>query len=241
MAKKKPENTTSDPAGPLDPSFKQEERRIERGIGDLQQDTKRDLKRGKKNVRTSRRRVRQDRRRAMRDIGTQLERGLQQLGDQATDLRTGFQRTTQDFNQAILGLQRDYGRLSTHQVQQMNAAGLLGGGAEAAAAAQRAFNMKQDREPLDTQMARATQDFVTGKERLGRQQQNLRMDVRNARTDLRQDANRQLGDLRRDWRMTRQDLQQRLSRGVREGRIGQVDVNEQATFDAQERRRMMGY
>ncbi len=92
------------------------------------------------------------------DTGLANQRAQTDYGIGIAGLKTGLDRQTQDYNRNVMLLARSYTNLANQQKQQQNGAGVLDGGAVAQAALKRAANQALERQPLDTNMGRATED-----------------------------------------------------------------------------------
>lgn len=78
------------------------------------------------------------------------------------DYFRNFDRTNQDYGTQTADLNRSYTNLGENQLQSINAAGELGGGALAQALAKRTANQAHDQSALDTAHTRTLADLLTG-------------------------------------------------------------------------------
>jgi hypothetical protein len=170
---------TAPPPGTYDPALDAQLGQAGRGYLDLRQDIERD---------TGRRE--DDYLRGRNDL-------TRQFGESQFDLNRARQYQGEDYGRGVAGLERSYLRLGDAQRQQGNAAG-VGGGYLAQARRKRAENMAWDRQPLDTQNARALEGFATSEQRLG------------------EGRDRGLGELALGQQRYGEDSQTQLTRGARE-------------------------
>jgi len=131
------------PAGSYDPSLDSQLAASRRGLSDLQNQigtaTARDVT----------------------DYGSALANLGQQQQYQNEDLTTARTRGTEDYNRNVQMLTRQYGIQGRNQLQAIDNAGVIRGGALLQAAAKRNANMALDRQPIDTNYQRFLADNST--------------------------------------------------------------------------------
>jgi hypothetical protein len=134
----KPYTPPRPPAGSYDPALDAAREAANRGYGDVQRDTERDLE----------------------YAGQDFQFG-QDAANQA------FNRYEADFNTNTSMLKRQYDILAGRQAEQANVSGVFGGGALLEAAAKRQTNHGLEQTQLDTGLARAREDRDIGIGRMG--------------------------------------------------------------------------
>jgi hypothetical protein len=156
-----------------------------------------------------RQRAEQDLRNALRygreDLGTRLQRGLAEAGRARRDIGIDLARGEEDWTMNIRNLTTQYSRLARGQQESANAAGVYGGGTDAASASARAENFAIEREPLDIAIRRLREDVSreTG-------------DIGTHERELRQDYSRDKGRLESDTYI--EGLRNRQDFGINKGR-----------------------
>lgn len=139
--------SSSPPTGTYDPALDAAVGAAGRGLGDLQSDVE------KQNQRDT------------VDYGLQREDITRSRDQQLSDLNLGLTRGGEDYGRNVALLDRAYRSTANRQQQQMNAYGVLSGGAALQAAQKRAANEAIDRQPLDTGFSRLQADTATGVKR----------------------------------------------------------------------------
>lgn len=218
-----------------DPAIRAEQRAAARGLLDTAQDTRISLRQGRQDLRTTLRDLATDLRRGRRDARIGLRRGLQDIGFERQDVRREGRREQQDLGLQMDALVRRFGQQGEAQRQAAAASGVYDAGTRAASEQARASNLAFARKPIDIAQRRVGQDVDTALGRLGTQAGRLRRDTRIGLRDLRQDVRHDRRLARRDFRRTRRGLYNSLERAIREQRIGNVDLLQQAIFDARSR------
>lgn len=203
-----------------DPALEAERRALQRGVQDLFRDTRREVGRAKEDRRTSVTDLRRMTGRARKDLTRGFKRGT-------ADLAREKQRLGQDYSMALADIFHANDVTAQQQAEAANAAGVLGGSTAAASAAARAGNLQRARQPLDTSLQRGTQDIATERRRLGQ-------DTRLGKRQLRQDKRFDMNLIQRDYSRFRQDARTGLQRGIREQRIGDIDITNQQIFNARQ-------
>lgn len=193
---------TAPPPGTYDPTLDATLGQAGRGLGDFQQDTERNSARSSNDYIRGRADVQRDAGWGREDLTRSRDRGLFDVGQART-------YEGQDYGRSIQGLDRSYGRLADSQAEQINAAGLSGGGASLQAARKRAENLAWDRQPIDTGHGRAVAGFDTATGRLNE-------DYGTQTGRLNDTEQRQLGALDLGQQRYSEDSGTALSRAARE-------------------------
>jgi hypothetical protein len=233
-------NTHRPPFLTYDPALEAERRASERGLQDLEKDTRIARLRARQDWRTDKSLIRRDRTRSLGDLqrdygrgvldtevdyGRGVEdtergyaRGLEDIGFQRQDLNTDLQRGRQDFATQLQSLSRQYGNLGSSQRQAINASGVALGGAHAAAAKRRAANQAFDEQPIRTGQQRLEEDFATQLSRLGTTESRLGEERATSLGRLGTDRSLVLGRLGEDRSTTGRRLRQDFRTDLRLGR-----------------------
>lgn len=203
-----------------DPSIDAERRAQQRGLKDILKDTSR-----------AQRYAREDLTQKQADIGRSQARGLEDIGrtysQGAEDISTRQARGMEDFNTQLTNLIRGFQQKGQQQTQTANAAGVLDPSTQAASAARRAENLAVARQPIDTGIARLGEDTARSFSRLTGSTQL-------ATSRLGEDTTRDYGLAKQDYQRTGLDLTTKLRRAKREQQIGNLDLIQQAIFNARQ-------
>lgn len=206
------------PAGTYDPALDSQLGAAQRGYGNLQEDAATQSTRTLADLTFGQAQIGQGYDRNVFDLTTSRDRGLADIGTSRT-------RGTEDYNRNVQMLQRSYERLGGRQQEQINAAGVLKGGAILQAAAKRKANEAIDRQPLDTNYQRFGQDLDT-------QTGRLNQDYGTQFTRLGEDRATSLSQLALGASRGQEDLATQLRRGgVELGQYG-LDIGQQKLYQA---------
>jgi hypothetical protein len=229
-------------------------RASERGFEDIQADVqtarhfaRRDLAQALRNIRTdtsrSRGKLNRDFSRSQGDIQRGAERGERKIGEEESDVRLDAGRANQDFDTQLANIGRQFAQLGQRQGESANAAGVLGGGTQAAAQVARSRNRTVAESPVHTARQRVGEDLATALRGLGTAREDLGEDRDRELGELSEDRVRGLGQLHDDRDRTRRlsrretkrkmfDLKRELERARREKEFSIVDLNQQAIYEA---------
>lgn len=196
----------------FDPSIDAQRRAQQRGLKDILKDTKR-----AKNY------AGQDEGQKVADINQTQARGTQDIATRGAEIGLRQQRGTEDFSTQLGNLIRDFQVRGSQQTQSANAAGSLDPSTQAAAAGRRQENFNVARHPIDVGQQRLDQDSSLAMQGLGVAQQRLG-----------EDTSRSLGLAGQDYGRTLTDILTKRHRAVREERIGNLDLIQQAIFNARQ-------
>lgn len=183
------------PAGSYDPALDAQLAAARRGLSDLQGQIGTQNARDATDYAAQVSRLQEQQGWNSADLSQQLARGQADLGTART-------RGTEDYNQNLATLTRNYQQLGNRQLQGAAGAGVLRGGALLQAAAKRSSNQAIERQPLDTNYNRFLADNTQSGQRLaedyntqsGRNQANLGYQLGQlALTSSPPDANNPLG------------------------------------------------
>ena len=219
-----------------DPAIDAERRALGRGAKDLKRDTRRSYKVNRQDFTQRQSDLESSRSRGMADFAEQLSEGLRDIGFRRTDLGTSAQRGRDDFATQLSGVIRGFDTLKGQQAQAANASGVMGGSTLRAAAARRRGNLKVARQPIDTGVQRLEEDYTRGLGRLDVTQSDLYGDINTGQQRLGEDVARDSLLAQRDFKRNKFDLRTKLQRGIREQRIGNLDLKNQAIFQARQLR-----
>lgn len=166
-----PAGPTRPPAGYYDPALDAAERAGERGLGDFRIDTDTANSRASTDYVTGTARVGEDRdtslagllrakMRGLQDVETGRSRGLEDVGSARDDVNRQAGRSLAD-------LARGYRERGVGQAEQIQAAGVAGGGALKAALARRTADQGREQAGAQRGFDRFSEDSVTSEGRLG--------------------------------------------------------------------------
>lgn len=216
------------------PEILQESRALERGLGDLLQDTRLERRYATTDTQQTVHDLRLDRRRSISDMRREEQRGLQDIGTERTNIAQQRGDVEQDYGMQLSNLVREYQIRGEQQTTAAHAQGLSGGGTMAAAAQVRAENQAIEKAPLDVERERANRELTDAETELataeGRLTEDTARGVRRTRRDTRHDVRLARQALRRQLK----DIHIRRQRGKREEAIGQIGLSEQAIFAAEQ-------
>lgn len=202
------------------PSINAQRRAQQRGLKDILQDTGR-----------AETMAREDAAQKGADIATSSSRGYQDIGQRYSrgveDITQRQQRGEEDFTAQLGGLIRSFQVRGREQRQAANQAGVLGGSTEQAAAARRGENLAVARRPIDVGRQRLQEDTTQGLSRLGE-------DVSIASGRLGEDTARDTRLSGVDLNRTVSDLLTKRNRAIREQRLGDIDLIQEAIFQARQ-------
>lgn len=218
-----------------DPALEAQRRAAERGLGDVRDDTARDLRRSRQDWRTQRRDLVVTKRRGMRDINRGFRRGRQDLAFKRADVRTNSRRGQQDFGIRLNNLVENFRVRREVDRQGINVAGAAEGGAMAASDRVRGGQFAREAQPIYLGQQRLSEDTASALRRLGVSGRRLRQDARTDRTRLREDTHHDIRLGRQAYGRTKRDLKIALQRAIREQQFADADLLTAEIFDARER------
>jgi hypothetical protein len=216
----------------FDPALEADRRAAQRSVIDIGQDTRTAARRSRRDFRTTRADIRTDFRRNRADVRKEGRRQLQDIGYQRQDTRRELGRGKQDFGLQLAALTRRFTQMAGQHLQQAAAYGSLDSGTMGASDAARAQNFAFERQPLDINLQRLKQDSRTTFGRLETAAHQTRSDVRQEVQRGRQDRRHDVRLARQDYHRTIKDLHIKLSRAIREQRIGDIDIIKQEIYAA---------
>lgn len=197
-----------------DPSIGAEMRSQSRGLQDILHDT--DL---------AQRYAQEDASVSSGDLDADYQQGLRDIGYRQSDILKRQSRGLEDFGNQLTGLIRNFQVKGREQRQAANAAGVLPGSTSRAAAARRQEGLAIGRKPIDIGRQRLIEDSAEDMSRLVNSQADLNANY---------NRNRALGGT--DLSRTLDEISTKRHRAQREQLIGRQDLQQQAIFDARERK-----
>lgn len=227
---------TQPPFLTFDPAISAESRAAQRGLGDIEADTATARRFGKRDLVQALRDIRVGTGRKRQDIGRSFEDSERKLGYQEQDVQLRARRANEDFDTQLADIGRQFAQLGQRQREGANAAGVLGGGTEAAGAAARAQNQRLAEAPIGVARQRVGDDLFEALSRIGEARGELGSDRDLALGRLGADRNRDRRLTRRQAGRERFDLKRKLERARREAAISKADLLAQAIYAAQQNR-----
>lgn len=223
---------TQPPALTYDPAIEAERRAAGRGLEDIEVDlaakehfATRDLSQALRDIRTRTSRSRGDLQRS-------FARGQRRIGEQESDVRLKGERANQDFDTQIANIGRQFSQLGQRQRESSNAAGVLGGGTEAAAQVARSRNQGFAEAPIHQARDRVGEDLATALRRLSVADNELALDRDRELTELHSDRDRERRLGRREFGREMFGMEHELERARREKTFTDIDSVLQQIYEA---------
>lgn len=227
---------TQPPALTYDPAIEAERRAAGRGLEDIEVDlaakehfATRDLSQALRDIRTRTSRSRND-------LNRSFARGQRRIGEQGDDVRLKANRANQDFDTQIATIGRQFAQLGQRQRESNNAAGVLGGGTEAAAQVARARNQGLAEAPIQTARERVGGDLATALRRLGTAGDELLLDRDRELAELHSDRDRERRLAGREFGREMFGMEHELERARREKTFTDADSVLQEIYQARANR-----
>jgi len=227
---------TQPPALTFDPAIEAERRAAGRGLEDIEVDigakrhfAGRDLSQALRDIRTRTSRSRGD-------LLRSFARGERRIGQDESDLRLKGDRANQDFDTQIANIGRQFAQLGQRQRESSNAAGVLGGGTEAAAQVARSRNQGLAEAPINTARTRVGEDLATALRRLGTAGDELVGDRDRELAELHADRDRERLLSHREHGREMFGLDHELQRAIREKTFTDIDSVLQEIYQARANR-----
>lgn len=208
---------TSPPPGTYDPALDAAQRAAQRGYGDLQMDTDRELERGGSDLALVKGDIERSQGRTLADMLRERARASEDFGQSRT-------RLGEDYSRATGQLGERYKRLGNQQSQQQRVMG-GGRGVLAQAMMKRAANRANEQVDLDRTRDRGLQE-------IGRAESRFMEDTDLDERRLNEDASLGIGRAGMQWGRRGEDLALGLQRAGRELDFFGQDTSEQRFFQA---------
>ena len=215
-----------------DPALEAQRRAAQRALEDTTQDIEIAQHQAKQDYKVSQKDLRLSKRRGLSDIRRGKRRGMQDLRLRRKDVALDAGRARENFNTRLSNLVENYRRKGNVDRQQLNIAGQAEGGAVAASNARRLSDFLRDKAPIDTGLARVSEDEAIANRRLDITTGRLLQDTQQSKQRLKQDVKHDMFLNKRDLKRTRKELKLQLQRAIREGTFTDIDLIKQEIYQA---------